>query len=99
MQTLPIVIDFDVLEHLRLGLFPRDEAFTVYGLDLEAVVPAFPSPHCHNNRLSYSCCTAGDCPQQALMVGRAVLAAAIRMHDDYRGNLAPPQRHTQGITH
>lgn len=43
MQAPPIVIDFDVLEHLRFGYLPRDEALAVYSLDLEAVVSAF---HC-----------------------------------------------------
>ena len=39
MQATPIVIDFDVIEHLCLGHIARDETFTVDGFDLEAVVP------------------------------------------------------------
>ena len=40
MQAPPIVIDFDVLEDLRFRHLPRGEAFTVNGLNLEAMVPA-----------------------------------------------------------
>ena len=59
VQAPSIVIDFDILEHLRFGHLSRDEAFAVNGLDFEAVVPAL---HCRDSRLSCSCCTAGGYP-------------------------------------
>lgn len=40
MEPLSIVVDLDVLEHLRSGLFTGGEALAVNGFDLEAMIPA-----------------------------------------------------------
>jgi hypothetical protein len=41
MKPFSIVIHFDVVEDVLLGLNASDEAFAMYSLDLETMVSAF----------------------------------------------------------
>ena len=69
MQAPPIVIDFDVLEHLRFGHLPRDEAFAVSSPDLEGVVPVLHRRIVVTVAFIAHAALQEVIPQQVLMVG------------------------------
>ena len=93
VQTLTIIVYFDVFENLFLRILACRKAFSMYGLDLQAVVPAL------HGRIVVTVAflnSAGDEAmglQEAPSVMRAVLAAAVGVEDNAAGLLAPPQRH------
>jgi len=41
MELFAIVVPFDILEYLVLGLYTGFKAFAMHGFDFEALVPAF----------------------------------------------------------
>lgn len=93
MQALPIVIDFDVLKHLVFGDLPGDKAFTVDGLDLEAVIPALHGGIVVAVALLAHTAHQAVFQQQLLIVAGAVLAATVGVDDAPARPLAVPQRH------
>ena len=93
VQTLAIVVNLDVFENLFLRLLACRKAFSMDGLDLQAVVPTL------HGRIVVTVAFlthAGDEAmglQETPIVMRAVLAAAVGVEDNAAGLLAPPQRH------
>lgn len=77
----------------------RLEPLAVDCLDLEAMVPALRRRVVVAVALATHAAHRRMLAQHPLVVRRAVLAAAIRMHDHAARSLAPPQRHRQAIAH
>ena len=97
VQTPTIIVYFYVFENLFLRLLACRESFSMDGLDLQAVVPAL---HGRIVKTVTLLTHAGDEAmglQEAPIVMRAVLAAAVGVEDNTAGPLAPPQCHAQGI--
>ena len=88
---------FDVFENLFLRLLTCRKAFSMDGLDLQAVVPAL------HGRIVIAVAFLAHAGNEAIglqktpIVMRAVLAATVGVEDNPAGPLAPPERHTQGI--
>jgi len=59
----------------------------------------FPSPHCRSNRFRRSCCRSLGGGAVSVIPVCAVLAAAIRMHEDTAGSMPSKHRHPQRIAH
>lgn len=81
MEPGSIVVNLDVFEHMRLGLFPCGEALAVDRFDLEAVVPAFHRGIVVAIALGAHAGDQSVLGQQGAMFTRAVLAAAVVAHD------------------
>lgn len=99
MEPLSIVVNLDVVEHLRLGLRARGEAFAVHGFDFQAVVPAFHRGVVVAIALGAHAGHESVFVEQRAVVVRTILAATIGMHDHATRSLAPEQGHAQCVAH
>ena len=93
VQTLAIVVDFDVFENLILRLLACREAFSVDGLDLQAVIPALHGGVVVTVTFFAHAGNEAVVAQETAVVMRTVLGTAVGMDYDALGPLAPPQRH------
>ena len=81
MEPLAIVVNLDVFEYVRFGLFPRRKALTVDGLDLQTVVPTLHGRIVVTVAFLAHAASKAVIAEQALVILRAVLAAAIGVND------------------
>ncbi len=97
VESVAIVVGLDVVKHVGLGLRTGVETLTVNGLNLEAVVPAL------HGRVVVAVALGAHAGDQAVRVeqgavfARAVLAAAVRVHDHAARPVPAEQGHAQRI--
>lgn len=97
VAPLAVVVGFDVFEHGLSHLGAAHKALAMDALNLQAVEEAF------RTRIVVAVAFRAHAAAQLMgsdqrLVGhRAVLAAAVAVHDHTGGLLASPQRHAQGI--
>lgn len=90
MKPFPIVIHFDVLEDMLFGDDTGYESFTMNGLDLEAVIPAFHSGVIVAVAFITPAANQLMLFEQGLISCRTILAAPIRMNDDFFWTFSAP---------
>ena len=98
VPALPVVVQFNVLEHLPPHGLPGLEAFAMDRLDLEAVEEALGTGIVVAVAFGTHAAPEMVPGQQRLVQRRAILAATVTMHDHSLGHLTAPQGHFQGIT-
>lgn len=95
---MPVVVQFNVLEHLSPHGFPRFESLAMDGFDLEAVKETLGARIVVAVALGAHAALEFVAGQQRLVQRRIILAPAVGVNDHALGHLAVPQGHLQGIT-
>jgi len=99
VPTLPVVVQFNILEHLSSHGLPRFESLAMDGLDLEAVKEALGASVVVAVALGAHAALKLVAGQQRLIQRRAILAPAIGVNYHALRHLPAPQSHLQGITY
>ena len=99
VPALPVVVQFNVLEHLPSHGLPRFESLTMVGLDLEAVKEALGTGIVVAVTLGAHAALELVAGQQRLIQRRTILDAEIGVNYHALGHHAATQGHLQGIAH